>query len=206
MRVLIGTPIHEVKDYCMERWLKNVSRLKYPADLLMVDNSPGTDYMKKVKRYCAKYGIKKYKIKHFDIDQDLGPDIRIERSQEIIRQYVLSHDIDAWFSWECDQIIPTDALDKLIKIMEDGKYMMVIHNCGARWDHTVLNTNMGVTLIKRKCLEKSWFLPKRNGKISLAISDSYDINDPTIFKKRVLKNGGNYIEVFGAVKPIYHLR
>ena len=205
MKVLIGTPIHQVKDYAMERWLENISKLQYPTDLLMVDNSPGTSYVEKLRGYCAKYSFKNYRIKHFDIDQELGLDIRIERSQEMIRQYLLTHAYDAWFSWECDQIIPTDALGKLADIMKIGNFMMVIHNSQARWDPSIANTNMGITLIKRECLEKNWFLPKRGGKISSNVSDSYDVNDPTVFKKRVLKSGGNYIEVFGVIEPIYHL-
>ncbi len=205
MKILIGTPIHQIKDFSMERWLENVSKLKYPADLLMVDNSPSLEYMEKVKGYCKKYGIKNYQIKHLEIDQKLGPDIRIEASQEMLRQYVLSHNYDAWFSWECDQIIPTDALDTLIKIMNEGNYMMIVHNSWARWDPTILNTNMGVTLITKDCLKKCWFLPRKNGKISLDLSDSYDVNDPTVIKKRVLKNGGHYLEVYGIIKPIYHL-
>src|SRR3989344_4069835 len=107
MRVLIGTPIHISKDYCMERWLENVSQLTYPADLFLVDNSPGLGYVEKVKGYCTKYKIMNYKIEHLEINQKLGPDIRIEVSQETIRHYVLTHNYDAWFSWECDQIIPT---------------------------------------------------------------------------------------------------
>ncbi|KKS83722.1 MAG: hypothetical protein UV59_C0033G0020 [Candidatus Gottesmanbacteria bacterium GW2011_GWA1_43_11] len=205
MRILIGTPIHISKDYAMERWLENVSKLEYSADLLMVDNSPGLDYMERVKASCIQHGIKNYKIKHIEIDQQLGPDLRIEAAQETIRHYVLSHNYDTWFSWECDQIIPTDALDKLIRIMKMGNFMMVVHNSQARWDPKILNTNMGITLIKKECLEKSWFLPQRNGKISLDVSDSYDINNPNVFKKRVLASGGHYLEVFGVIKPIYHL-
>ena len=205
LRILIGTPIHISKDYAMERWLANVSKLDYRADLLLVDNSPGTEYIKKVKRYCRKYRITNYKIEHLEVDVKLGADIRIEASHETIRQYIFSQNYDAWFSWECDQIIPTNALDKLVEIMEAGGFMMVIHNSKARWDPTIVNTNMGITLIKREALKKNWFLPMREGRISLDPLDSYNVNDPTVFKRRILKSGGNYIEVFGIINPIYHL-
>ena len=204
IKVLIGTPIHISKDYAMERWLENISNLKYPVDLLMVDNSPGADYVKKVTSYCEKYGVKNYKIDHFEIDQSLGTDIRVERSQEIIRQYILSNDYDAWFSWECDQIIPIDALNTLAGLMESGNFMMVVHDSQARWDPSILNTNMGITLIKRECLKKNRFLPNQGGDISFDVSDSYNVNNP-IFKKRVLESGGNYLEAYGVIKPIYHL-
>lgn len=205
MKILIGTPVHISKDYSMERWLENVSKLEYKADLLMADNSPTDKYAEKIKGYCRKYGIKNYKIKHIKFAQDLNADTRIEASQETIRQYVLAHDYDAWFSWECDQIIPADALSRLIDIRNSGNYEMIVANSWARWDPAILNTNMGCTLISRQCLEKFRFLPTKKGRISLNPSDAYNIHNPSIIKNRILKSGGNYIEVFGAIKPIFHL-
>ena len=207
MKILIGTPIHVSKDYSMKRWLKNVAELTYqtPADLLLVDNSPNLNYSKKVNSYLKKCPTLNYKIKHLSLSQDLSTDLKIEASQETIRQYVLYHNYDAWFSWECDQLIPANALHKLTKIISERKIGMVIHNSWARWDSTILNTNMGVTLIKKETLKKTWFLPNKNGKISLDPKDSYDINDPTIIKKRILRAGGSYIEVYGVIEPIYHL-
>ena len=199
MKVLIGTPTHEIKDYAMTRWLENVSKLKYPADLLLVDNSPGTDYVQKVRSYCNKYGLKNYQIKHLDINQEQGADERIGRSREIIRQYILSHNYDAWFSWECDQIIPTNALDKLIAIMKEGNFMLVAHNSPGRIVQTEPIAAFGITLIKREPLEKYGFLLEYP-------------NMPNVwhggerwFKKKILQGGGNYIEIFGVIKPIYHL-
>ena len=207
MKVIIGTPIHQVKDYSIERWLKNVAALTSttPADLLLVDNSPGPDYVRKVKKYLSKYKIKNFIIKHLKFPSSISTDLRIEASQETVRQYVLKCRYDAWFSWECDQIIPTDALDKLVELMEKGRYQMVVVNSWARWDPTITNTNMGCTLINRRCLEKVRFLPIRKGKISLNSLDSYDIHDPQVIKKRVLKAGGNYIEIYGVIEPVYHL-
>src|SRR3989344_4571515 len=105
MRILLGTPINEVKDYAVERWLENVSQLllKYPADFLMVDNSPGTGYAEKVRKYCEKYKIRNYEIEHLEIGKWQPSAEKIGRSREIIRKKFLSGNYDAWFSWECDQ-------------------------------------------------------------------------------------------------------
>ncbi len=202
MKILIGTPIHQVKDYSMERWLKNVSKLSYPADLLMVDNSPGTNYMEKVKGYCKKYGIKNYKIVHIELPPEQEIHERVARSREIIRQELLSHDYDAWFTWECDQIIPTSALDELVGMMKTGDFMMVNHNGWGRGNPDIANTDFGVSLIKRECLEKYGFI----------LDFGTDPNMPNTwetgenwFRKRVLRDGGSYIEVYGVIKPIYHL-
>src|SRR3989344_9317605 len=110
MKILIGTPIHISKDYCMEKWLENVSKLEYPADFMMVDNSPvldpvrsktsakggssadqafqavrtsnGIDYVEKVKKYCAKYGITNYKIEHLELPPEQEVHERVAGSRE----------------------------------------------------------------------------------------------------------------------------
>lgn len=211
MKILIGTPIHEVKDYCMERWLENVAKLQKltPTHLLLVDNSSGLDYVKKVKKYCQKYGVKNYRIEHFELDEKgldewIGRSQRVEIAQEMIRRVALQGDYNAWFSWECDQIIPETALGELVRVMQMGNYMMVVANSWAREIPDHFNTNMGVTLIDRRGFEKGWFLPEKDGVISREASDSYDV-DETMFKKRILKNHGNYVELFGVINPIYHL-
>lgn len=202
MKILIGTPINECKDYCMERWLENVAKLQQqtPADFLMVDNSPGLDYMKKVREYCTKYGVKNYKIEHLEINKELSSDEKISRSREIIRQYILSRDYDAWFSWESDQIIPTDALEKLAGIMEKGNFMMINPNT---WERSAPSPNagLGCALVRKDALEKHGFLLEYYSDMPQSWHGGEEW-----FKKHILKDGGNYIEIFGAIGPIYHLK
>jgi len=216
MKVLIAAPIHESKDYSMDRWLENVSRQEHPADLLMVDNSVGTEYMRKVDMYCAKHGINpvrnlgqspisngvtNYKIIHLELPIEQGKHERVARSREIIRQYFLKHDYDAWFVWECDQIIPVNTLDNLIKIMQQENYMMVNPNKWAREDPTIPNTDFGVSLIKREALGKHNFILEFNDPET---PDTWETGE-SWFKSQVLKNGGSYIDVYGIIDPIYHL-
>ena len=122
----------------------------------------------------------------------------------MIRRETLKGGYDAWFSWECDQIIPSHALGQLVGLMKMGDYMMVVANSWARTIPNELNANMGVTLISKDALHKAWFLPDKNGKISIDSADFYNV-DETMFKKRILKSGGNYIEIYGVIKPVYHL-
>lgn len=202
-KILIGTPIHQIKDYCMERWLENVSKLQkvYPADLLLVDNSPGLEYVEKVKGYCRKYGITDYKIEHIEIPEFQTGDERIGRSREIIRQEILSGGYDAWFSWESDQIIPPNTLSKLAEIMKAGNYMIIHPNS---WTRTKVlqgepEISFGVCLINKEPLKKFGFLLEYPN-----MNNCWHGGD-VWFKKQVLKDGGNYIEIFGLIKPIYHL-
>ncbi len=211
MRILIGTPIHISKDYCMERWLENVATLEYPADLLLVDNSPDTEYVKKVKRYCKNVKIKNYKIEHVKVvpSQEVikkGVDEQIHericRSREIIRHYVVDNDYDAWFCWESDQIIPTNALDKLVTLMKTGDFMVVDHNC---WVNTIpdqINFDFGVTLLTRECLQKYSFIPTfgtgPNESPSWYEAEHW-------YRNRLRRDQCNFIEVAGLIEPIYHL-
>jgi len=176
----------------------------------LVDNSPGLDYMKKVKEYCKKYGIKNYKIKHLEIPQGLESDKssdeqiheRIARSREIIRKEFLSKDYDLYFFWENDVIIPTNALSKLIKLMKAGDFMIVDHNCWINDNPNHVNFDYGIVLFNRECLEKYSWLPQF-GTDSEMPNNWYE--SELWFRKRIHKDGCNYTEVTGLIEPVYHL-
>jgi hypothetical protein len=201
MKVLIGTPIHESKDYCMEKWLKNVAALTKvtPARLLLVDNSPDLSYMAKVKKYCKKYELKDFDLVHIDVHQENGRDERIGRSREVVRQYILSQNYDAWFSWESDQIIPSNTLATLTKVMQAGNYSMIHPNAWSRENPSEPEANFGVCLISRDVLEKYGFL------LEYPNMPNCWYGGEVWFKKQVIKGGNSYIEIYGIVKPILHL-
>lgn len=170
-----------------------------PAHLLLVDNSPDLSYVEKVKEYCKKFGIGDYEITHINVHQPNGADERIGRSREVIRQHLLANGYDAWFSWDSDQIIPTNTLDTLMKIMEAGNYSMIHPNAWSRENPNDPEANFGVCLISRNSLEKYGF--------SLEYPDmprSWNEGE-SWFKKQVIKGGGSYIEIYGIIKPIIHL-
>ena len=204
MRVLIGTPIHESKDYSMERWLQNVAELisVSPADLLLVDNSPNPSYVEKVKAYCQKYGIKNYQIKYLSLPPEQEKFERIARSREVIRHQILSGDYDAWFCWECDQIIPNNSLGKLINIMKDGNYLLVNPNKWQREAPDQHNYDFGCALIKREALEKYGFI--LNSNTDPQMPNTYELSEYW-FKTRISRDGGRFAQVDGIIDPIYHL-
>ena len=195
MKVLIGIPIHQTKNSAIKKWLKNVSKLEYPADFLMVDSSSGLNYVEKVKEYCSKNRIKNYQIEHIDVHQENGMDEMIGRSREIIRQYILSHNYDAWFSWECDQLIPANALDKLVKMMKTQDYTIIHQNFGVEKIPIEFVASFACTLIKKECLEKFGFLLEYPN-----MPNTWHRGE-NWFKNQVVGNGGNYIEVYGTIGP-----
>ena len=228
MKILTAIPIHVSKDYCAERWFENVFKLEYPADLLLVDNSPGTDYAEKLKKYCSKYGInpvrssltevsletrdkvasetsygvKNYKIEHLELPLEQGKFERIARSREVIRREVLDKGYDGWFSWENDQLIPTNTLGELVKMMRSADFSMVELN---GWDREIPNFpnfDWGVALISRGALEKYSFILEFGKEREMP-----GTGEPgeAWFRKRVLRGGGSCLQADGTIGPIYHL-
>lgn len=217
MKVLIGTPIDSGKDYALERWLESVVKLDYPADLLVIDTSEGTDYIERVKKISKKLGLtlvdklntnhetavykatKNYMIQHLEIGKYQPTDEKVGRSRELIREFVLANDYDAWFSWESDQIIPAHTLKTLINIMGAGDYSMVHPNSWSPGTPPSPVANLECCLVKRWCLEQSGFTLEFSEE-----KNNWTGNDVR-FKKNVLKSGGNYIEIYGIIKPIEHI-
>lgn len=201
-KVLLGTPIHQCKDYSMERWLKSLSKFEFPFDLLMVDNSPNPEYLKKVHNYCQETGISSYELLHIDISQDMVLDERLARSREIIRQKVLTGGYDVWFSLECDIIVPSDALSKLICLVDD--YPVVSHVYPGRGNPDQINQQLGVTLVNRQVLEKYSFA-KGYGYINPKRPDSWYGSDVWFMRQVDIGKIGKHINIGGIIKPIYHL-
>ena len=202
MKILIGTPVHECKDYAMEKWLKSVSKLDYPFDLLMVDNSDNPKYVDKLHSYCKKHGITNYKIAHIDVGQDTILDERLARAREVVRQKMLSGDYDAWCSLECDVVVPPDALTKLVSLIDD--YWMICHTYPARGNPNAINAQFGISLVKRKVLEKYTFI-KGYGFVNPFRPDSWYGSDVWFIRQIDLNKKGKHITVSGIIKPIYHL-
>lgn len=201
MKVLIGTPIHESKHYCIHQWFASVAQLLKisPARILLVDNSPDLSYVAILKKLCNKYGITDYDITHIHVEQENGRDERIGRSREVIRQYVLHYGYDAWFSWESDQLIPAHTLKILSDIMESGNYSMIHPNTWSRENPSEPEANFGACLISRKELVKYGFL------LEYPNMPKCWYGGETWFKKQVIKGGGSYIEIYGTIKPILHI-
>lgn len=202
MKILIGTPVHESKDYSMERWLCSVSKFDYPFDLLMVDNSDNAGYVKKIRRYCQKYGVANYKLIHIDVGKNTILDEKLARSREVIRQAILGKDYDAWFSLECDVIAPADALTKLVNLING--YWMVRHVYPARDNPNDINAELGISLIKRRVLEKYGFI-NEYGFVDPLQPNSWYGNDVWFIVRIDRSNEEKLIVVSGIIKPIYHL-
>lgn len=182
--------------------MESVSKLDYPFDLLMVDNSPDPEYQKKVHEYCKKYGLTNYKLVHINVGRDSILDERLAQSREIIRKEVLDKKYDAWFSLECDIIAPPDALTKLVDLIDD--YWMASHVYPSRSSQHQINEQLGITLVKRNALERYGFI-NGYGYVDPERPDSWYGSDVWFIRQIDTSDIGKHINVGGIIKPIYHL-
>jgi len=104
MKILIGCPTSFHKEYCLNEYAKAVKELN--QDILLVDNSPNDEYLKKIK----KLGLNVIKGPYFEGALD-----RIITSRNLLRKYVLENDYDYFFSLEQDVIPPKDIIERLLK-------------------------------------------------------------------------------------------
>lgn len=204
MKVLIGTPTHQAKDYVLEKWVANVKHLtkQTPADILLVDNSPTSKYVRKIESYCQKHRVKNFRIDYLKLPAEQKVFERVARCREAIRQEVLNRQYDAWFSWECDQLVPLNTLKDLLKMMSASDMDIVALNGWLRNIKDEPNFDFGVALINRRILEKYSFILQFGSNPQMPTT--YEPSEMW-FRRRVIAGGGKIMHIDGVITPIRHI-
>jgi hypothetical protein len=105
-KVLVGCPTSDHKEYCLKEFAKRVKKLSYKNyDVLLIDNSEGDDYAKKIESYgltCHKVPFKK------------GVKERLAECRNLLRDKALAGGYDYFLSLEQDIIPPKDIIQRLI--------------------------------------------------------------------------------------------
>ena len=105
IKVLVGCPTSEHKEYCLGEYIKGIRALTYPyVDILLVENSKDNVYFEKLSKLFPT-------IKGPWND---GARQRIVDSRNILRKKVLNGDYDYFFSLEQDIVPPKDAIERLL--------------------------------------------------------------------------------------------
>ena len=197
MKILIGTPIHECKDYSIPRWLVSLKELDWPdKHILLVDNSIGTSYADDLRLTTG------YRTLHIDVDTG-DPEERVGIAEEKIREIILNEGYDYWFAWDCDILLPSYALKELVKFCEE--FDVVLHAYPDRVGAGQYNVGgrFGCALIKRNVLAQYGFL-LQYGEIDPLNPNCWHGTEPW-FLRRVIRGGGKYVELYGLIRPIVHL-
>lgn len=112
-KVLVSCPTAEIKDYCLDDWMDNVTSFTYPNyDILLVDNSELRDYYVETK--------KKYKhIPNFDmarVNPSHFPDFKyaLAKSHDNCRKRAIEGNYDYLLHLESDIFPPKDVIERLM--------------------------------------------------------------------------------------------
>ena len=136
-KILVGCPASDFKRYALERYAEGVKALNYDNfDVLLVDNSKNSDYLKKINSL----GLPAVKGAYSDAARQ-----RIIDSRNVLRQKVLDEGYDYLFSLEQDVIPPANVIQNLLsheKKIVSGVYFSY-------------QTNNGITLLVPLLWKKS---------------------------------------------------
>lgn len=160
--ILIGGPIHYIKDYSIPSWCKAINNLQFNSYRLvkiMIDTSE--------KDWDAP-SAPQFSLQKISIDQTPSKGLihrRIVEASNILIDIALENDFSHLFMVECDVILPKNALIKLLdadKPLIEGLYYQGFHpkeywTSGDKVEDCSPRGTMGCCLIKREVIEKIKF-------------------------------------------------
>jgi hypothetical protein len=104
-KILLSCPTSDYKSYCQDKWLEHISKIEYPVDILIVENSKTSQNAFNLKGR----GFNVIYQKPFNaLNQTLSTCLNI------IRDYAIKNEYDYLFSLESDQFPPLNVLDLLL--------------------------------------------------------------------------------------------
>ena len=160
-KVLVGCPTHKVKEYCLKDYSKIVKSLTYSNyDVLLVDNTKGNSYYKKIKEE----NIPVVKGPYYEGAMD-----RIVASRNILREEVLKGNYDYFLSLEQDVVPPKNIIESLLK--HNKKVISAVY------------FNFRIANNERKPMPMLCFKPKNEKKdIMYYLPEEYIFQKPALYK------------------------
>ncbi|MBU2639688.1 MAG: glycosyltransferase family 2 protein [Nanoarchaeota archaeon] len=105
-KVLVGSPVNSMYDYCIEEYVAALKSLTYTNyDILLIDNSDGDEFFKRLQSM----GVKVIKDKHFD-----EPRNRQVSGRNLLREKALQQGYDYFLNLDQDVIPPKDIIERFL--------------------------------------------------------------------------------------------
>ena len=110
-KILIFTPIYEAKDYCLDAFIENCKKFKYPNyKHIIIDNSKTSDYFDNVLSKKKDTNIEFYRVERGNNSRE-----SLARSQNFARQIAIDEDYSYAISLESDIFPPEDFIYRLLR-------------------------------------------------------------------------------------------
>ena len=106
-KVLVGSPVSDLYDYCFEEFVDSRKSLKYTnKDLFFIDNSKKDLFFKKI----LKNGLNCERIDYIENARE-----RMVMGRNILREKVLKEGYDYFLNLDQDIIPPADIVERMLK-------------------------------------------------------------------------------------------
>ena len=117
-KILIASPTSDIKDYCFDKWMENVSKFTYEnCELFLCDNSTTRDYYIDIKKRYEHLGsffnvgrVTPSQFEHLNLSYKSF----LAFSHEKCRRYALDNNFDYLLHLETDIFPPIDVIERLL--------------------------------------------------------------------------------------------
>lgn len=204
LKFLLGTPVHEKKEYSIYKFLDSIKAYDLPGlDIYIVDNSDTADFARRIEAYCQKINLERSKVVHMEGMNDLEQEARLAKARDNIRDYMLAGDYTHWLSVESDIILPPQAPQKLLPFLDQFKFINNFYP--DRADPNIELSGLGFTIVARELMEKfSFSVGGGYAQCDPLVPNCYYSND-SWFVVRVRRAGYATVDFHGLVAGIKHL-
>lgn len=157
MKIAIGTPTHECKEYGVYQWLNSIKYISFSIPYIFIsDNSDTPDFCNRIKTYCLDIGLDAKVVWEPDL---IGKEDEYRRmvSRESVRLQMLTTDFTHWLSWECDILVDPMALKIIEPYIPQFETISMSYPSREPGDEELVG-GIGFSLVERKYLERHSFL------------------------------------------------
>ena len=117
-KILVGCPVMDSYEACMEGWLSAVAAFDYPVEVLLTDTSKG-------RSFCNRWQDM-VDIRFLGVGEET-PFRRIALGMEFIREYALTYKFDYFLCVEVDVRPPAETPRLLRRLMVTAGYDYIAH-------------------------------------------------------------------------------
>lgn len=135
-KVLIASPTADIKDYCFDKWMENVSKFTYEnCEVFICDNSLTRDYYvdlkNRYKDFPKPFNVGRVNPSQYD-KFNLTYKSILAKSHDRCRMYALENDFDYLLHLETDIFPPADVIERLLDAKQKIVGAMYHIEVGAR--------------------------------------------------------------------------